>query len=202
MTTVPSKQHPNELVIADFDLMWCQRYLAAYLDLLRKPVGASDQWASLEFEQFTSDLNALDILARSLVTSIVISYSRPWSNSLGAAGQRSKLPKTIFRDMNQVGNARGTESPMLPFHHAIHKRVLKARDKLIAHSDAAEWDIQIAATTHGFEISANDPFQYLLESDARALLENTRSLRSEIKHRERKALGDHRRAFTGDAQLT
>ena len=52
--------------------MWRQRYLVAYLDLLKKPQDADDPWIGIELGDEGAELNSLDILARSLVTSIVV----------------------------------------------------------------------------------------------------------------------------------
>ena len=182
------------LAIADFDLMWCQRYVVAYLNLLKKPQDADDPWIGIELGDEGAELNSLDILARSLVTSIVISYTRPWSSNRDVAGKLSRLPQAIFKDMHEVGNERGTDQPLLPFNQGIHKQVLEARDKVIAHSDHAKWGMQLTSCDHGTESTARDPFRYLLDAEVQQLLENTKSLRSEIHYKKSDALSRYRDA--------
>lgn len=190
MISNSNEQEAAELTIADIDLMWCERYLLAYLELLKNPVDSEDHWQELSFTEGGADLNPIDILARSLVTSIVISYSRPWSNNRNSGGQPSRLPKTIFRDMQKVGSERGTNRPLLPFNQDVHRLILNARNKVVAHSDHAEWKVEVTANNYGTNTSTWDPFQYLHEAEARQLLQNTRSLRSELKYKKGKALAN------------
>lgn len=158
--------------------MWCQRYLIAYLGLLKKPTSNKDPWQSISFTDAETEQNSVDILARSLVTSIVISYARPWSKNRNAGGKPTKLSNKIFKGMQEAGNLRETDEPLFPFNHDVHNRVLSARDKVVAHSDHGEWEMQIAVGTYGTTTSGRDPFAYLSGSKGQELLENTKSLRS------------------------
>jgi len=102
------------LTIANFDLIWCQRYLVAYLALLKEPQGANDPWTRIDLGEEGPDLEALDILARALVTSIVISYARPWSKNRDVTGRPSRLVRTIFKGMSEVENERGSNPEVSP----------------------------------------------------------------------------------------
>lgn len=173
------------LTIADFDLMWAQRYLLTYLDLIKDPEGAEDPWRRILPTKDGTDLNLIDVLARSLATAIVISYSRPWSDNKDSNHQVNKLTKLIFKRMHDAGNRRGTDEPLLPFNKQIHRTVLDIRNTVVAHSDHSQWEFDISRETHETKYSSTDPFQYFSKQDAEDLLVNTQSLRSEIDHQKR-----------------
>ncbi|WP_132977921.1 hypothetical protein [Thiobaca trueperi] len=181
-------EQAKQYAIADFDLMWCQRYLVAYIELMTLSENPeSDPWLNLRSREFGRDHNFLDILGRSLVTAVVISYSRPWSNNRGPAG-RLRLPNKLFSDMAQLLKREDPEDRLLPFDHDVHKKVLGLRDKIVAHSDHSEWSFEIASSRLGTETTLKDPFTYLTLEAARQLLANTQSLRSEMNEYRRKAL--------------
>ena len=168
--------------------MWCQRHLVAYIEVMTPPADTdSDPWLNLRSRDFEGDHNFLDILGRSLATSIVISYSRPWSNNRGPSG-RLRLPKRLFFDMSQLFRRDNPEERLLPFDHEIHERVLGMRDKIVAHSDHSEWTFEVDRTARGVDTKLKDPFTYLTLEDARRLLTNTQSLRSELHEYRRRAL--------------
>jgi len=168
--------------------MWCQRYLVAYIDLMTPAENSEpDPWLNLRSREFEGDHNFLDILGRSLVTAVVISYSRPWSNNRGPDGCR-RLPNKLFFDMAQLFKREDTEDRLLPFDHDVHKKILGLRDKIVAHSDHSEWSFKVAGSRLGTETTLKDPFTYLTLEDARQLLTNTQSLRSELNEYRRKAL--------------
>lgn len=172
----------KQYAIADFDLMWCERYLVAYIELMTPPGSTSeDIWTSAKSREFAGDFNFLDILGRSLVTSIMISYSRPWSKNRGSDSDTVRLPKMMFRDLAEVRRRDDDTQRLLPFHHDVHERVLQARDKVVAHSDSSGWEFSILpAERTAIETKMKDPFRYLSLEDARQLLENTQSLRSQL----------------------
>lgn len=168
--------------------MWCQRHLVAYIELMTPPENpTSDPWLNLRSREFEGDHNFLDILGRSLATAVVISYSRPWSNNRGPTG-RLRLPKKLFFDMSQLFKRENPEERMLPFDQDVHKRVLGLRDKIVAHSDHSEWRFEVDRSRMGTETTLKDPFIYLTLEDARQLLTNTRSLRSELGEYRRRVL--------------
>jgi hypothetical protein len=185
---VDADQYAKQYEIADFDLMWCQLHLVAYIEIMTPPENAgSDVWLTLRSREFGGDHNFLDILARSLMTSIVLSYTRPWCNNRGPDG-RLRLPKQLFFDMSQLFKREDPEERLLPFDHDIHDRVLGMRDRVIAHSDHSEWRFEVHRTSGGIETNLKDPFTYLTLEEARVLLRNTRSLRSELSEYRRRAL--------------
>jgi len=170
------KLKAKQYAIADFDFMWCQRYLIAYIELRTPPdLESEDIWKSAKSREFPdADVKFLDTLGRSLVTSIVISYIRPWSNNVGLPGRMlSSLAKVRHRD--------DARKRLLPFHSAVHKRMLKARHKVVAHSNFAMWGYAIHRTERNtIEATLKDPFRYLSLEEARQLIENTKSLRSQL----------------------
>ena len=168
--------------------MWCQRYLVAYIQLMTLPKEpATDPWLHLGTREFGGDHNFLDICARSLVTSIVVSYSRPWSSNRGSS-DRLRLPRELFFDMSKLFRREDPGERLLPFDHEIHKRVLSTRHKIVAHSDHSEWTYEVDRTATGVATKLKDPFAYLTLEDARRLVTNTQSLRSELDEHRRRAL--------------
>src|ERR1041385_1251867 len=132
----------EQCAIADFDLMWCERYLIAYIELMTPPVHAdNDTWVLLKSKAFPGDHNFLDILGRSLVTSIIISYCRPWSANRGRDGRRLCLNKTLLEEMARLRCRSDESKPLLPFHRIVHDRIFRERAKAMAYSDSSEWDI-------------------------------------------------------------
>jgi len=181
-------EQAKQYAVADFDLMWCQRHLVAYIELMTPPNEAErDPWLNISSREFDGEHNFVDILARSLVTSIVISYSRPWSNNRGPSGHL-RLPKKLFFDMARLFRRDKPEERLLPFDDEVHERVLGIRDKIVAHSDHSEWTFDIQRSALGTETTLKDPFPYFKLEDARRLLTNTRSLRSELHEYRRRAL--------------
>lgn len=182
----------KQYTIADFDLMWCERYLIAYIELMTPPEdAASDPWLNLKSREFEGDHNFLNILARSLTTSIITSYSRPWSNNQSPKG-RLRLPKDLFFDMAQLFRREGPEERLLPFDHKIHNRILHTRDKIVSHSDHSVWTFKIDKTDWEVATKLKDPLEYLTLDDSRLLLANTQSLRSELRERTQRALSSLR----------
>ena len=60
------------------------------------------------------------------------------------------------------------------------------RNKVIAHSDATEWDINIQQGEYGgLETSSRDPFEYLSLEEAQHLIDNTQAIRSQLSHYKR-----------------
>jgi hypothetical protein len=157
---VDADQQAKQYAIADFDLMWCQRHLIAYIELMTPFEDPdSDPWLNLRSHEFEGNHNFLDILGRSLATSIVISYSRPWSNNRAPSG-RLRLPTRIFFEMSQLFQRENPEKRLLPFDHMIHERVLSMRDKIVAHSDHSEWGFEVDQTAVGIDTKLKDPFTY------------------------------------------
>lgn len=72
--------------------------------------------------------------------------------------------------------------------------MLDTRDKIIAHSEHEKWGMQITSNANMIASEGRDPFPYLSEAEARDLLENTKSLRSEICRMKNEALGRYRAA--------
>jgi len=184
----PSAEHELRLyAIADFDLQWCQRYLVAYVELMTPPDDAdADPWQALQSREFPGEFNFVDILARALGQAIVVSYSRPWSRNRSQGPGR--LPKSILSDMAKLFRRDAPTEPLLPFDHALHERVLCVRDKIVAHSDHHGWDFDVEIKPHATETRLSDPFSHLSAEEARTLLTNTESLRSELAARRRSAL--------------
>jgi len=181
-------EQAKQYAIADFDLMWCQRHLIAYIELLTPPKEREqDPWSDIRSREFEGEHNFIDILGRSLVTSIVISYSRPWSNNRGVNGHL-RLPEKLFFDMSRLFRREKPDERLLPFDNTVHKRVLGIRDKIVAHSDHSEWTFEIQPSRFGTETMLMDPFPYLTLDEARQLLTNTKSLRSELHEYRRRAL--------------
>ena len=189
ITTKPKVDQDLKLYqIVQSDLAACQRYLIAYIELMTpREAETADPWLNLESREYEGDHNFLDILARSLVTSIVISYGRPWSNNRSPAG-KVRLSKKVFLDMSQQFRRGDPEERLLPFDHGVHDQVLDARDKIIAHSDLSEWPFSIDRTSNRIETRSRDPFSFLSLEDARTLLRNTQSLRAQLNEYRRKAL--------------
>ena len=156
--------------------------LGAYIELMTPPDSESeDIWRSAKSREFTGDFNFLDILGRSLVTSIVISYNRPWSNNRRSDGSKVSLSERIIRDLAKLRRRDDARKRLLPFHRAVHKRVLTARNKVVAHSDFAKWGSAAhRAERNTSETKLKDPLRYLSLEEARRLLENTKSLRSQL----------------------
>ena len=127
----------QQYTIADFDLMWCERYLVAYIELMTPPASESeDVWWSMKSREFPDlELNFVDILGRSLVSLIVISYIRPWFKSRRSDGSAVRLPETTFRDFAKVFRRDDESQRLLPFHHDLHNRLLKERNQVVGHSD-------------------------------------------------------------------
>lgn len=177
------KLKAKQYEIANFDFMWCQCYLVAYIEMMTPPDSESeDIWRSAKSREFPDEnFNFLDIFGRSLVTSIVISYIRPWSGNQRPDGSKVSLPERIIRDLAKVRRRDDARKRLLPFHRAVHKRVLTARNKVVAHSDFAKWGFAIRrAGRNTIETNLKDPLRYLSLEEARQLLENTKSLRSQL----------------------
>ena len=189
--------------IANFDLMWCERYLIAYVELMT-PVehGEADAWLMLKSREHGDDFRFIDICGRSLVTSIVIAYSRPWSNNKDLTGNKRRLNKQIFQDMSLAVKREDPDERALSFHMKEHNHILRLRGRVVGHSDAAVWDFDLNQSEFGqTETTMKDPFPYLSVDDARKVLENTQSLRTQIgtyRSRILRALSDHADAKKSD----
>lgn len=168
---------------SDFDFMWAERYLVAYIELMT-PVceGNTDHWLALRAKKY-EHVNFIDTLARSLFTSFVISYSRPWSGNRDRLNKREILPESIFEDMN-VSMRRGDETKSrFPFNNDLHERVVRLRNKVIAHSDGQQREFNVVVegkTANSVDTHAVDPFVYFTVREANELLVNTSSLRGQL----------------------
>lgn len=175
--------------IADFDLVWCQKYLIAYIELMTPQArGEHDAWIGLQSREFPGEHNFLDILGRSLAQSIIISYSRPWSTNRGDDGRPARLEESLLLDIEKLLKREAPGERLLPFDRALHLRVVRMRDKIVAHSDHAEWEFGVDRSGSGTRTDLADPFRYFSLEEARTLLANTESLRSELAACRRHAL--------------